>query len=52
MRDESGASGGGLAAFLSAVFIAACTAVLAVWWGGVNQDEGWYLYATKLVGEG
>ena len=52
MRDESGASGGGLAAFLLAVFIAACTAALAVWWGGVNQDEGWYLYASKLVGEG
>ena len=37
---------------LLAVVIAAFTAVLAVWWGGVNQDEGWYLYAARLVGEG
>ena len=32
--------------------VAVCTAVLAVWWGAVNQDEGWYLYAARLVGEG
>ena len=44
----SGAAGRGLLA----VVIAAFTAVLAVWWGGVNQDEGWYLYAARLVGEG
>ena len=37
---------------LLAVVIAIFTAVLAVWWGGVNQDEGWYLYAARLVGEG
>ena len=24
----------------------------AVWLGGLNQDEGWYLYAAQLVGEG
>ena len=24
----------------------------AVWMGGLNQDEGWYLYAAQLVGEG
>ena len=24
----------------------------AVWMGGVNQDEGWYLYAANLVAEG
>jgi len=24
----------------------------ALWLGGLNQDEGWYLYAAQLVGEG
>ena len=24
----------------------------AVWWGGLNQDEGWYLYAAQLVHDG
>ena len=24
----------------------------AVWFGGLNQDEGWYLYAANLVAEG
>ena len=24
----------------------------AVWMGGLNQDEGWYLYAAQLVAEG
>lgn len=24
----------------------------AVWMGGLNQDEGWYLYAAQLVSEG
>ena len=24
----------------------------ALWFGGLNQDEGWYLYAAKLVSEG
>ena len=24
----------------------------AVWLGGLNQDEGWYLYAARMVGEG
>jgi len=32
--------------------VAAGIAVLSVWWGAVNQDEGWYLYAARLVGEG
>lgn len=27
-------------------------AVAAVWLGGLNQDEGWYLYAANLVSEG
>ncbi|MBQ3098702.1 MAG: hypothetical protein IJC66_11170, partial [Kiritimatiellae bacterium] len=40
------------AAWTLASLIAVCVAVLAVWWGGVNQDEGWYLYAARLVGEG
>ncbi len=33
----------------------AAFAVLAfssVWLGGLNQDEGWYLYAARLTGEG
>ena len=25
---------------------------MAVWFGGLNQDEGWYLYAANLVAEG
>ena len=37
----------GLAAFAFAIL--ACT---AVWFGGLNQDEGWYLYAANLVSEG
>ena len=27
-------------------------AAFAVWFGGLNQDEGWYLYAAQLVGDG
>ena len=30
----------------------AVLSVAAVWLGGLNQDEGWYLYAAGLVGEG
>ena len=37
------------APWLFAVGAAACMAVVAVWWGGLNQDEGWYLYAAQLV---
>jgi len=37
-------------AFVLAASVA--MAFLAVWWGAVNQDEGWYLYAAQLVGEG
>ena len=40
------------ASWILASVIALCVAVLAVWWGAVNQDEGWYLYAARLVGEG
>jgi hypothetical protein len=43
---------GKAAAWILAAVIAVCTVFLAVWWGGVNQDEGWYLYAARLVGEG
>ena len=35
-----------------AVLLAGVVAVLSLWWGGINQDEGWYLYAAQLVGEG
>jgi len=46
-----------IAAFFSSPYPYACAlalacAVLAVWWGGVNQDEGWYLYAAQRVGDG
>jgi len=27
-------------------------AAMAVWWGGLNQDEGWYLYAAQMVRDG
>ena len=40
------------ASWILASVIAVFVAVLAVWWGAVNQDEGWYLYAARLVGEG
>ena len=40
------------AAWLLAFAVAAAVVAFAVWWGGVNQDEGWYLYAARLVGEG
>lgn len=33
-------------------FAFAILAFAAVWLGGLNQDEGWYLYAAQLVGEG
>ena len=35
-----------------ALFGFACLAFAAVWLGGLNQDEGWYLYAANLVAEG
>lgn len=41
-----------LGAWVLAGVVALFTVALAVWWGGVNQDEGWYLYAARLVGEG
>ena len=38
---------GTLASFAFLVLAAA-----SVWLGGLNQDEGWYLYAARLVAEG
>jgi len=35
-----------------AAFVALCVSAMAVWWGALNQDEGWYLYAAQLVREG
>ena len=29
-----------------------CLVSAAIWLGGLNQDEGWYLYAANLVAEG
>lgn len=37
-----------LLSLLASIFLA----VAAVWLGGLNQDEGWYLYAANLVAEG
>jgi len=51
MKPEAKILGGWLPAVL-ALIVASCVAVLSVWWGSVNQDEGWYLYAARLVGEG
>lgn len=36
-----------LALFAYVVLVSA-----AIWMGGLNQDEGWYLYAARLVNEG
>ena len=38
--------------FALAAFGFAVLAFAAVWLGGLNQDEGWYLYAANLVAEG
>ena len=38
--------------WLLAVAIAAVCAVMSVWWGSLNQDEGWYLYAAQMVRSG
>ena len=35
-----------------AIFAFAVLGAAAVWLGGLNQDEGWYLYAANLVAEG
>ena len=51
MKPDEEILGGWVPAVL-ALLVAAGIAVLSVWWGAVNQDEGWYLYAARLVGEG
>ena len=38
--------------WLLSVFAFAALAGTAVWFGGLNQDEGWYLYASRMVAEG
>ena len=35
-----------------AIFACLILAAASVWMGGLNQDEGWYLYAANLVSEG
>jgi len=39
-------------AWMLALFAFVCLSAAAVWMGGLNQDEGWYLYAANLVAEG
>ena len=38
--------------WLLAVFAFAVLGAAAVWLGGLNQDEGWYLYAANMAAEG
>ena len=38
--------------WLLAVFAFVVLGAAAVWLGGLNQDEGWYLYAANMVAEG
>lgn len=38
--------------WLFAVGVAVCVALVAVWFGGLNQDEGWYLYSAQMVHAG
>ena len=38
--------------WLLAVGVALCVAYCAIWFGGLNQDEGWYLYSAQLVRAG
>ena len=37
--------------FLAAA-VSLCLCFAAVWFGGLNQDEGWYLYAAQMVKAG
>ena len=34
------------------IFACVFLTVASIWFGGINQDEGWYLYAANLVSEG
>ena len=38
--------------WLLAAGVALCVAYFSIWYGGLNQDEGWYLYAAQLVSNG
>ncbi|MBQ4199560.1 MAG: hypothetical protein II649_06730 [Kiritimatiellae bacterium] len=38
--------------WLLAAAVALCVALLATWYGGLNQDEGWYLYSAQMVRSG
>ena len=38
--------------WLFAAAMAFCMSAVAVWYGGLNQDEGWYLYAAQMVRAG
>lgn len=38
--------------WILALFACAVLGFAAVWMGGLNQDEGWYLYAANLVADG
>ncbi|MGN0853319.1 MAG: hypothetical protein ACI4Q3_08080 [Kiritimatiellia bacterium] len=40
------------APWLFAAGAALCLSAVAVWWGNLNQDEGWYLYAAQMVRSG
>ena len=35
-----------------ALMLALVCASVAVWWGALNQDEGWYLYSARMWKEG
>ena len=37
---------------LFAAAMAFCLSIVAIWFGGLNQDEGWYLYAAQMVQSG
>ena len=38
--------------WILALFACAVLGFAAVWMGGLNQDEGWYLYAANMVADG
>ena len=38
--------------WLLAFAVTAACVTLSLWWGGLNQDEGWYLSAAQLVRDG
>ena len=38
--------------WLLAGVVALCVAFCAIWFGGLNQDEGWYLYSAQMVRAG